>query len=253
MNYEYLNEVTKYIEDNLTNDIDFLEISRIACMNIFILERIFSFLTNMTLKEYIKLRRLSRAYEEIKSTDNKIIDIAFKYQFNSSSSFNRAFKNTFNISPSECRKNGNYKIMPMIKFPYKETELLMDYEIKNLDEKILYCYHMKEKNHDDLLYKIRMLFKNIDELENFYGIFVNSKEYYEYYLGSSKESMTLEKYKIEAGKFIVLKVRSEQKSIVLMEKKINDNWFLSTNYKKKNNIIVEKYVGNICYIMLPIE
>lgn len=47
------------------------------------MERIFMFLPNMTIIEYIKKRRLSKAFEEIRNTDLKIIDIAFKYQYNS--------------------------------------------------------------------------------------------------------------------------------------------------------------------------
>ena len=79
MNYKPLNEAVQYIENNLDKEIDFDKLSKITGMNIFILERIFNFLTGITLKEYIKRRRLSKAYEEIKNTDNKIIDIAFKY------------------------------------------------------------------------------------------------------------------------------------------------------------------------------
>mgnify|MGYP004594679783 CR=1 FL=1 len=115
-----MNKMIDYIENNLDNEIDFSELSKITNINIFILERIFMFLTNMTLTEYIKKRRLSKAFEDIRNTNSKIIDIAFKYQYNSASSFNRAFKQLFNITPTECRKGiGNYKIIPR---EYFETD-----------------------------------------------------------------------------------------------------------------------------------
>ena len=192
MNYKPLNEAVQYIENNLDKEIDFDKLSKITGMNIFILERIFNFLTGITLKEYIKRRRLSKAYEEIKNTDNKIIDIAFKYQFNSSTSFNRAFKNLFGLSPSECRKTiNNYRVVPIIKFPYQGECYNLDYEVREFDETKLYCYHLKENKHEDLLYKIRDLFSNIkkEDMQNLknnglYGIFQNTKNTYEYYLGS---------------------------------------------------------------------
>ena len=75
MNFNCLNKMTEYIENNLDNKIDFNELSKITNSNIFILERIFMFLTNMTITEYIKKRRLSKAFEEIRNTNSKIIDI----------------------------------------------------------------------------------------------------------------------------------------------------------------------------------
>ena len=67
MNYKVLNEMVKYIENHLDEEIDFDKLCKITGMNIFILERIFNFLTGITLKEYIKKRRLSAAFEEIKN------------------------------------------------------------------------------------------------------------------------------------------------------------------------------------------
>ena len=57
MNYKVLNEMVKYIENHLDEEIDFDKLCKITGMNIFILERIFNFLTGITLKEYIKKRR----------------------------------------------------------------------------------------------------------------------------------------------------------------------------------------------------
>ena len=61
MNFLYLNKMVEYIEDNLDDVIDYNMLSKIVNTNIFILERIFMFLTNMTINEYIKMRRLSKA------------------------------------------------------------------------------------------------------------------------------------------------------------------------------------------------
>lgn len=263
VNFDYLNKMIEYIENNLDNEIDYNELSKITNTNIFILERIFMFLTNMTLTEYIKKRRLSRAFEDIRNTNLKIIDIAFKYQYNSASSFNRAFKRVFNITPTECRKGlGNYKIIPMEYFESNKNNFSFDYEVKKLKSIYLYCYHITSKNHSDLLYKIRQLFKKIKingKYKEFnevgmYGIFSKSKELYHYYLGSIKYFHDLEKYRISKGEYAIFKLISRnQKDIVDLEEKINKQWIPSTNYNIKNNLKIELYKDDCCYIYLFIK
>lgn len=263
MNYDVLNEMIKYIENHLDNEIDFNQLSKITGMNIFILERIFNFLTDMTLKEYIKKRRLSASFEEIKNSNEKIINIAFKYQFNSSTSFTRAFKNLFGISPSECKKEKIYQSVPMITFPIENKSYKLDYEIKKLTAKKLYCYHLSEKNHDDLLYKIRKLFSDL-KIENdaeklyqeelLYGIFIDKKDRFNYYLGTPIENKNLEVYELKEKEYVIFKISGcKQNDIVSIERKIVYSWYPSTKYKANENFMIEKYANDCTYIMLPLN
>lgn len=263
MNFDYLNKMIKYIEDNLDNEIDFNKLSKITNTNIFILERIFMFLTNMTITEYIKKRRLSKAFEDIRNTDLKIIDIAFKYQYNSAPSFNRAFKSLFNITPTQCRKGvGNYKIIPMEYFEANKKNYNFDYEIKSINSMTLYCYHITSKNHSDLLYNIRELYNKVRNNNHYkefnevgmYGIFSKKGNSYNYYLGSTKYFPHLEKHEIKKNEYAVFKLISrKQTDIVSLEKKINKQWIPSTNYIIKNNLKIELYKDDSCYIYLPIK
>lgn len=263
MNFECLNKMIEYIENNLDSKIDLKYLSVITNTNLFILERIFMFLTNMTIVEYIKKRRLSKAFEEIRNTNNKIIDIAFKYQFNSATSFNRAFKKLFDITPTECRKGiGDYKLIPMEYFESNQKKYTLDYEIKEIDNFSIYCYHIKSKNHNDLLYKIRQLYKKIknnglykefNEI-GMYGIFSKNNNTYHYYLGSTKYFSNLEKYEINKNKYAIFKLDSrKQNDIVLLEDKINNQWLPSTNYNIKSNLKIELYKDNDCFVHLPIK
>lgn len=263
MNLDYLNKMIDYIENNLDNEINFNKLSKITNTNKFILERIFMFLTDMTITEYIKKRRLSRAFEDIRNTNAKIIDIAFKYQYNSAVSFNRAFKQLFNMTPTECRKGiGNYKIIPKEYFEANKTSYNFDYEIKEIISITLYCYHITSKNHSDLLYKIRELYKKIRNNNYYrefnevgmYGVFFKNENVYNYYLGSTKYFPNLEKCEIDENKYAVFKLISRnQNDIVGLEEKINKQWLPSTNYNIKNNFKIELYKNDSCYIYLPIE
>ena len=84
MNNEYLNKMIQYIEEHLTEKIEYSELAKIVGVSEYSLQRIFMFLTNISLADYIRKRRLSKALEELKKTDIKIIDLAIKYQYESS-------------------------------------------------------------------------------------------------------------------------------------------------------------------------
>lgn len=262
MNFEYLNKMVKYIEENLDKKIDLDKLANITNTNLFILERIFMFLTNMTLIEYIKKRRLSKAFEEIRNTKKKIIDIAFKYQYNSAASFNRAFKQLFGITPTECRKGvGSYKIVPMEYFDTDYEKYNFDYEIKRLDEIKLYCYHVSSEDYYDFLYKIRKLYKDVQENgfykkfddSGMYGVFFKDKQY-NYYLGSKVEYPGFEEFTIRGGEYASFQpVSRKQKDIVNLEKKINCQWVSSTSYDVSDNTKIEYYQGDNCYVYLPIN
>lgn len=112
-----MNDAMRYIEDNLTNEIDFKVVARIANCSEYHFTRMFSFLAGITLSEYIRRRRLSLAAFELTNSNIKIIDIAIKYEYNSPDSFTRAFQNFHGVTPSEARKNGQQlKAFPPMTF-----------------------------------------------------------------------------------------------------------------------------------------
>lgn len=112
-----MNEAIKYIEENLTNEIDFKEVARLAYCSEFHFKRMFSFLAGATLSEYIRRRRLTLAAFELKDSNVKVIDIAIKYGYNSPDSFARAFQNLHGLTPSEARINGrSLKAYPRMAF-----------------------------------------------------------------------------------------------------------------------------------------
>ncbi|WNS77358.1 AraC family transcriptional regulator [Bacillus sp. DTU_2020_1000418_1_SI_GHA_SEK_038] len=112
-----INDAMRHIEDNLTNDIDFKVVARIAHCSEYHFKRMFSFLAGISLSEYIRRRRLSLAAFELTNSDIKIIDIAVKYGYNSPDSFTRAFQNLHGVTPSEARNNGQQlKAFPLMTF-----------------------------------------------------------------------------------------------------------------------------------------
>jgi AraC family transcriptional regulator len=112
-----MNRALKYIEENLTNDIDFQEAAKLAFCSEYHFKRMFSFLAGISLSEYIRRRRLTLAAFELKDSKVKVIDIAIKYGYNSPDSFARAFQNLHGINPSKARLNGHsLKAYPRMTF-----------------------------------------------------------------------------------------------------------------------------------------
>jgi len=112
-----MNRALHYIEENLTNDIDFREVAKLALCSEYHFKRMFSFLAGITLSEYIRRRRLTLAAFELRDNNMKVIDIAIKYGYNSPDSFTRAFQNLHGLTPSEAKKNGySLKAYPQMTF-----------------------------------------------------------------------------------------------------------------------------------------
>ncbi|MDN4527523.1 AraC family transcriptional regulator [Fictibacillus fluitans] len=112
-----MNAALSYIEQHLTDRIDFKQVARKALCSEYHFKRMFSFLAGMTLSEYIRRRRLTLAAFELSDSSLRVIDIAVKYGYSSSDAFTRAFVNLHGITPSEARHNGHsLKAFPPMTF-----------------------------------------------------------------------------------------------------------------------------------------
>lgn len=96
-----------YVEEHLTDEIDFNAVAKEAVCSGFYFQRIFSILCGITLGDYIRNRRLTLAGNELCATDEKVIGIALKYGYESPESFTRAFIRFHGITPSEAKKDGS--------------------------------------------------------------------------------------------------------------------------------------------------
>lgn len=94
-----------YVEDNITETIDYEKVAEQAYSSSFHFQRVFSTICGFTLGDYIRFRRLSLAGRELAERKEKVIDVALKYGYDTPESFSRAFTRFHGISPTEA-KNG---------------------------------------------------------------------------------------------------------------------------------------------------
>ncbi|GGE02966.1 AraC family transcriptional regulator [Paenibacillus nasutitermitis] len=115
---ERMNRAMDYMELNLAGEIELSEVARRACCSSHQFQRMFSFITNVTLAEYIRRRKLTLAALELQNNEAaKVIDIAMKYGYESPVSFARAFQLLHGITPAMARQDGiALKAYPRISF-----------------------------------------------------------------------------------------------------------------------------------------
>lgn len=112
-----MNDALHYLEENLSNKIDYKEAARRAQCSEYHFKRMFSFLAGISLSEYIRRRRLTLAAFELRDREVKVIDIAIKYGYQSPDAFARAFQLFHGITPSESRNSGiTLKAFPPMTF-----------------------------------------------------------------------------------------------------------------------------------------
>jgi AraC family transcriptional regulator len=132
---EKMDDALAYIENNLEGMLDYNEIAKKACCSKYHFSRMFSSITGISLSEYIRRRKLSLAAFELQKGEQKIIDIALKYGYDSTDSFSRAFKKIHGVIPSKAKKNGiQLKAFPKLSLQIKiKGDVEMDYRIEKLD------------------------------------------------------------------------------------------------------------------------
>lgn len=116
---ENMNNAINYIEKNLEGKVDYEKVAQSACCSIYQFQRLFSYMANIPLSEYIRRRKMTLAAFELQNskTKVKIIDLALKYGYDSPEAFTRAFQLLHGITPTQARKRGiNIKVFPRISF-----------------------------------------------------------------------------------------------------------------------------------------
>ena len=100
-----LNAALEYLE-NTQSEPDLERAAALAHCSLFHFLRMFEVVSGLTAGEYSRRRRLSRAAIDLAAGQERVIDVAFRYGYESPEAFAKAFKRLFGITPSEARGPG---------------------------------------------------------------------------------------------------------------------------------------------------
>ena len=126
-----------YMENHLQDNISAQDVAEHVYLSPFFLQKGFSIMTGYGIGEYVRNRRLYQAALDLKETDDRVIDIALRYCYDTPESFTKAFSRFHGATPTQVRSgaqitvflpltitlsihggnNMDYKIIPM--FPFK--------------------------------------------------------------------------------------------------------------------------------------
>lgn len=104
-----LQRALDYVEEHITENIDYSEVAKCAYSSSFHFQRVFGILCGYSLGDYIRFRRLSLAGNELACGNAKVIDVALKYGYESPESFCRAFTAFHGVTPSAAKHGTNLK------------------------------------------------------------------------------------------------------------------------------------------------
>src|SRR6202166_4060474 len=111
-NSEYtqrINRVIDYLRGHLDRQVKLEELAKVACFSEFHFHRIFSAVSGETVSNFTNRVRLEKAARLLRFSNQSLTDIAFDCGFSSSATFSRAFRSSYDTSPSQFRKTGEIK------------------------------------------------------------------------------------------------------------------------------------------------
>ncbi len=260
---ERLNDAVGYIEEHLTEEIDYERLGKIACCSSYHFQRMFTYMAGVPLSEYIRRRRMSLAAVDLQGTGIKIIDVAGKYGYNSPTAFNRAFQSVHGIAPSAVKNEGvSVKSFPPVSFKIivKGVEE-MNYRIETKDAFRIVGVSVPlekdiEKNFAVIPRKWQETAVN-GTLQKLTGLMdtqpmgvlgvstCNDTEPWRYYIAvaSSQTDRDLEEYTVPAATWAVFPGAGTNQSIQELERRIVTEWLPTSGYEYGNAPDVEVYLN----------
>ncbi len=257
---ERLNNSIKYIEEHLTDEIDYEKLARTAGCSSYHYQRMFAYMAGIPLSEYIRRRKMSLAAVDIKNGE-KIIDTALKYGYNSPTAFNRAFQSIHGIAPSAVKTDGAaVRSFPAITFTIsiKGAEE-MNYRIETKEPFRIVGISIPiakdlETNFEDVPKKwdeaasdgtLQQLVKLMDTPPmGVLGLCVTNEEQWRYFIAvpSSKSAENFEEYTVPAATWAVFSGEGTSRSIQELERRIYTEWLPTSGYEYGNVPDVEVYL-----------
>ena len=288
---ERMTATVDYIESHLDDDIMYDEVAKIACCSMHQFGRVFSYITGLSLSEYIRRRRLTLAALDLQNGNTKVIDIAIKYGYNSPDAFTRAFFEMHGVTPKTARTLGvKLKAYPRITFHISiKGDVEMEYHIegKQCINLVGVVKHIKRQSANTVAYNWKEAAGEVwDVWEQFLNGGSNEKISHLYHapmwqmgftetlengetllaIGAEADTNVvtdLQTYTIPANKWAVFTVRGslsgKEHPIDAMWTRITTEWFPTCGYKRVADYEIEVYPPGdtssddyTCEIWIPI-
>jgi len=260
---ERLNQSMDYIEEHLTDEIDYGQLGRIACCSAYHYQRMFTYMAGITLAEYIRRRKMSLAAVDLQGGNEKIVDVAEKYGYHSPTAFNRAFQAFHGVSPSSVKSEGvSVKSFSPIVFKIAvkgATE--MDYRVETKDAfRIVGVSAPLEKEIEKNFMVVPKMWQDAvadGTIQKLTGMMdtppmgllgvsaCNDEERWKYFIAvaSTKEKEGFEEYIVPASTWAIFSGTGTNQSLQELEQRIITEWLPASGYEYANAPDIEVYLN----------
>ncbi len=275
--WEQVQKTIDYIECHLNEEINIDELSIMASLSPFYYQRLFRRLVKKPVAEYVKLRRLAKATEKLLDKDKRILDIALDLGFSSHEHFTRTFKDTFEMTPDEYRKN------PVALNRMTKPELLLHYTLIDEGVPLITEGIVLEINRQQIVQPINFIGLNkdmpvqfieglgtesgIDPLDSLWNDFHEQKEtilspivdceeigvtypcekegYFSYFAGAkSKQGESCEgfmNWELPEGEYIVCSFEAENFEALVMDALYKAQQYIYTTWLPRHNLLTDAF------------
>lgn len=276
--YLRLEKAIDFVETNLDKKFSLSSVSKNAFSSLSHFHRIFYFMTGLTIKEYVRRRRLSEAAIKLIETKEKILDIALEAQFENPESFNKAFKKLFEFSPTEFRnKKPEFQIMRkivleqskvpkqpdniMLTFVYLPQQIVMGVKtrttLENNQQTIDIPQFFGKVMKDNLLANIA----NIIDSQKIFGIYSNMSddEEFDYTVGLlvdkilAKENNHYNKHILPASEYARFTVHGDPSHLENAWRYIYGSWMPNSGRARQKGLDFEIYYPDKTDIYIPMQ
>ena len=260
---ERLNQSMNYIEEHLTDEIDYGQLAKTACCSTYHFQRMFAYMAGIPLSEYIRRRKMSLAAVDLQGSTSKVIEIAEKYGYSSPTAFNRAFQSIHGIAPSAVRGEGvEVKSFPPIvfKISVKGAEE-MNYRIETKDAfRIIGVSAPLDKQIENNFKEVPEMWQRAamdGTIQRLAGLMdsppmgllgvsaCGEEENWKYFIAvsSTKNGGEFEEYTVPAATWAVFTGEGTNQSIQELEQRIITEWLPSSGYEYGSAPDIELYLN----------
>ncbi|MCK5136773.1 MAG: AraC family transcriptional regulator [Bacteroidales bacterium] len=254
-----LNVVTEYIDNNLDKDLSVSKLAEISNFSPFHFHRIFKGFLCEPIGHYIIRTRVEAAAHLIRYTNLEIKNIAFSIGYESPGSLNKIFKQYYNISPTEYKKNKNFAIVRSI-IHNSNIKLKPPEIIEITDKQVIYIritgkygnvnFQKAWNELWDFVNTNKLISNQIERIGISHDdpkITKNENCRYDACLTIHKAVKPQGKVGvkiIEGGKFAIFNYRGSYTNLDAVYDTIFSDWFTKCNYELRNIPLMEKKMND---------
>ncbi|MGH2664778.1 AraC family transcriptional regulator [Flavobacterium sp.] len=254
MTIEKIQQILTFLEENYHRQINPSELEVISNYSYRNIQRIFNAIIKETIGNFCTRLKLENAYKQLVYTNKSILEVAYDVGYESNQSFTKAFKNKFQITPLQARKNKNALFEAYIK-EKKDAFFAIDFEYEYKEKITIHYKTLISNNYNNPA--INTLWDEIIDQNktlspyNCFGIIVDqpiisdeAKSRYDACIDNCAAPKLYLSKTIFGGWYAKYMHQGSYDDIEETYRKIYHRWLYESNYELGTSPIIEHYIAD---------